>query len=91
MSGEGPADPSEVGRELLASDLAEGMIVFIDPPQPAGRPRVMFTMHVARVTDELVIFYSGVQRANVVNFKTADGLADGKGRVVRVFEYLGEP
>lgn len=88
----GPADASEMGRELRASELRERMIVFILPPQPAEAPPVAFTLWVGSVTDRMVVFFSGVERITVVNFKTPeDGLVDGRGRQVRVFEYLGDP
>lgn len=94
MSGEGPADPSEMGRELRASELKAGMIVFIEPPIPEDQPRLAFTMWVVAVLpdSDLVVFFSGVEKRHVGNFITPeDGLVDGKGREVRVFEYLGEP
>lgn len=64
MSGEGPADPSEMGRELRASELKAGMIVFIEPPMPEDQPRLAFTMWVVAVLpdSDLVVFFSGVEK-----------------------------
>lgn len=84
-----PADDgkSEVGRELKPSELKPGSIVCIAPP---GRD-MLLTMHVVEVRETLVIFYSGVIKWHVINLISGDVLKDDQGRIVRVFEYLGDP
>jgi hypothetical protein len=84
---------TEIGRELLASDLKPRTIVVIKPPDPSGRDRqIHMTMWVQSVGDRMVVFHSAVLHWSVITFRTAeDGLVDDQDRPVRIFEYLGEP
>lgn len=78
----------EIGRLLRADELKAGTIVVVDPPDL----RMFVTMHVTEVRDNLVVFYSGILRTHVINLVRPNGeIIDDRGRVVRVFEYLGEP
>jgi hypothetical protein len=77
----------EVGRELKASELKPRTVVIIRPP---GQ-NVLITMWVKGIDTKLVVFYSGDLRWGVINFIQPDGsIHDDQGRVVRVYEYLGE-
>lgn len=79
----------EIGRPLRADELTARQIVVVQPPDAGG---MFFTMHVVEVRDNLVVFYSGILRMHVINLVRPNGeLIDDRGRVVRVFEYLGEP
>jgi hypothetical protein len=79
----------EIGRELKASELKPGTIVFVKVPPT----NLMATFWVEAVDLEkrMAVFYSGMYRWHVINFIQPDGsIHDDKGRVVHVFEYLGE-
>jgi hypothetical protein len=79
----------EIGRELKASELKPDMIVIIAPP---GNSNVMVTMWVSEVDAKVVDFYAGEMRWHVLNFIQPDGsITDDQGRLVRVYEYLGQP
>lgn len=79
----------EVGQRVKASELHPKQIVVIEPPDRDG---MLITMHVVEARDNLVVFYSGVLKMHVINVIGADGeLKDDRGRLVKVFEYLGEP
>lgn len=83
---------SEVGRRLKASELKPRTIVVIAPP---GRD-AHITMWVFLVDNDQVTFRAhavpGVETWTVINFVRDDGeLIDDQGRIVRVYEYLGEP
>jgi len=87
---------TEIGRELLASDLTAKMIVVVKPPDPSGRDRdIHLTMWVSRINrayPAYVVFFSAVLQWSVVSFITPeDTLEDDQHRQVRIFEYLGEP
>ena len=78
----------DIGRRLKASELHPKQIVVISPPGRSG----MITMHVVERRPNLVVFYSGVFKIHVINvIGEDDELKDDQGRLVRVFEYLGEP
>ena len=80
----------ETGRELKATDLRPRTIVVIQPP---GKTFAI-TMWVDFVDTErrLVTFHSEVMHWVVLNSYDEDGVIhDDQGRVVRVYEYLGEP
>lgn len=78
---------NEIGRELKASELTPRTVVVIVTP---GRG-VMMTMWVLSLSEKLVEFYSGELKWTVLNFIEPDGsIRDDQGRVVHVYEYLGE-
>lgn len=78
---------NEIGRELKASELKPRTVAVIAPP---GKD-MMVTMWVRTVDTEIVTFYAGELSWTVVNFVQPDGsIHDDLGRVVRVYEYLGE-
>lgn len=80
---------TEVGRPLRADELKQRQIVVIAPP---GQPGVLLTMWVVEVRRNLVVFWSGELRIHVINLVRDNGeIIDDQARVVRVFEYLGEP
>jgi len=80
---------TDVGRELRPDELRPRSIVVVHPP---GSPGVLLTMWVLAANGGYVTFYSGVTNTAVVNRIRGDGkLVDDRDRVVRVFEYLGEP
>lgn len=80
---------SEIGRELLWTDLKTGTIVVIHPP---GHGDVAFTMWVRAINEDKVGFYSTVKAWLVVNFRGPDDtIVDDLKRKVAVYEYLGEP
>ena len=79
----------EIGRPLRADELKPKQIVAIAPP---GHPGMLLTMWVEEVRDNLVVFFAGEINVHVINIIRQDGeLVDDADRVVRVFEYLGEP
>jgi hypothetical protein len=78
----------EVGRRLKASELQPRQIVVIAPP---GRQELI-TMYVVEARHNLAVFYSGILKLHIVNIIGEDDeLKDDQGRLVRVYEYLGEP
>lgn len=78
---------NEVGRELKASELKPKTVVIVDIPDK----HIMITMWVGHVSEGLVEFYSGTLKTSVLNFVSPEGvISDGEGRVVKVYEYLGE-
>lgn len=78
---------SEVGRELGVADLKPEQVVVIAPP---GRDDVLLTMWVQAVDATAVVFFSGAMNWSVINSIKDGRLVDGRGRAVKVFEYLGE-
>jgi hypothetical protein len=79
---------SEIGRELLASDLKPREVVVT---VPSWVPHVALTLWVWEVSGTEVLFYSGTHKVRPRAFRTdQDTLVDGRGRLIRVFEYLGE-
>jgi hypothetical protein len=81
-------DP-EIGRELLWGDLAPVTIVVVQPP---GSREIAFTMWVRAKDDKTIAFHSNVKNWSVINFRGPDDtVVDDRGRLVRVYEYLGEP
>ena len=78
---------NEVGRELAVNKLEPKTIVVL---RAANRPAV--TMWVAVVGMDFVAFYAGVTKTTFIAQLREDGsLADDAGRVIKVYEYLGEP
>jgi hypothetical protein len=80
---------SEVGRELRVSELKPRTIVVLERPDSA-----MATMWVAEVLPRYVIFLAGVTRTCLISKRTGPHLeqvTDDTGRMLRVYEYLGEP
>lgn len=78
----------EIGRQLRLDELQPKRIVVIAHP---GRPGAFMTMWVEEVADDHVVFFSGVMNWHVMIFVRDGELFDDQDRVVRVFEYLGEP
>lgn len=82
-----PNNP-EIGKQLTAAELKASTIVVVKPPDFNG----FFTLWVREVRDNSVLFSSGVLRQEVINSIRDDGkIVDDQGRVIEVFEYLGEP
>lgn len=77
---------SEIGREFSVGELTPGQVVVIAPP---GR-RERITIWVESVDPEMVVFFAGALNIHVINFIKDGQIFDERGRVVRVFEYLGE-
>jgi predicted nucleotidyltransferase len=77
---------SEIGRELTVTDLKVERVVVISPPSI----NLMLTMWVEDIDETTVTFFSGVMNWRVINFVKDGTLVDDRGRLVRVFEYLGE-
>ena len=75
----------EIGRELTIADLMPGRIVVIEQAPQS------FCLTIAEVDAEFVLFYAGAAHTTVCNLVVDGELLDDKLRVVRVFEYLGEP
>ena len=77
----------EIGRELKASELKPGTVVIVKPP--GNKP--LITVWVRNIDPCVVEFYAGEMRWHILNFIMEDGsIKDDQGRIVRVFEYLGE-
>lgn len=76
----------EVGRELTVAELKPHQVVVIAPP---GR-KFLITMWIRFINATNVVFYSDVIKLHVVNYIRNGQIVDDRGRVVRVFEYLGE-
>ena len=70
--------------KLTIADLVPRRIVVIEPASQS------FCLTIAAVDAEFVLFYA-VAHTTVCNFVVDGELVDDKLRVVRVFEYLGEP
>jgi hypothetical protein len=80
---------NEIGRELLASELKPKTIVVLERPDTA-----IVTMWVAEVTPQYVIFLAGVTQTCFLAQRAGphlEQITDDTGRMLRVFEYLGEP
>lgn len=77
---------SEIGRELSVGELTPGQVVVIAPPGRTER----ITIWVESVDPEMVVFFAGELNIRVINFIKDGQIFDDRGRVVRVFEYLGE-
>jgi len=78
---------SEVGRELAIADLKPQTVVVIAPP---GRDDVLLSMWIEAVDADMVTFFAGEMNWHVIAFIKDGRIVDDRGRVVRVFEYLGE-
>jgi len=78
---------SEVGRELLASELREGTVIVLSRPDSDQG----ITAWVKYIDPEFVAFSMGVTRTTFLGRRQADGkIIDDTGVRVMVFEYLGE-
>lgn len=78
----------EIGRPLKASEIKVGMIIVVKPP---GYD-LYATMDVEEVRNNLIVFCAPKMNWHVINvIGPDDDLKDDRGRVVQVFEYLGDP
>lgn len=78
---------NEIGRELQVSELKPAMVVVVKPPEKD----IFITVWVRALDAKTVEFYAGEMLWHILNFIMPDGsLVDDKGRVVHVYEYLGE-
>jgi membrane protein YqaA with SNARE-associated domain len=80
---------SEIGRELKANELHSKTIVILVAEH---HPNTLLTMWVDIIGQDFVSFYAGIIRSSFIAMIREDGsLADDRGRVIRVYEYLGQP
>jgi hypothetical protein len=77
----------ELGRELLADELAVKTVVVI----ALEGLDIYVTSWVREVGEDFVCFYSGVSHTLFIAFRLKDGtLTDDTGKRIHVWEYLGE-
>lgn len=82
-----PGEDWEVGRELSADELEPMQVVVIQLPNR----NLDVTVWVKHVEDTLVVFYAGEINLHFLGFRLLDGsMVDDRGRLLHVFEYLGE-
>lgn len=76
----------EMGRELLAGELATKTVVVVGREDRPHR----ITVWVGEVGEDFVAFYAGEIRVALVAFRRDDGtLIDDTGLRIHVWEYLG--
>ncbi len=84
-----PAEKSEIGRQLRADELREMTVVCL---RREDRD-ITATWWVESINSRAVVFLAGATwpRIHFMAFRQADGtLVDDTGKLMLVFEYLGE-
>ena len=80
---------NEIGRELRVSELKPKTIVVLERPDVAA-----VTMWVMAVGPERVAFWAGANSMGFIARRVGpelEQITDDSGRMLRVYEYLGEP
>ena len=80
---------NEIGRELKVSELKPRTVVVL---RKETNPTAA-TMWVIKITDEFVVFTSGVMRTDFAARRTGpklEQITDNTGVRMHVYEYLGE-
>ena len=78
----------EIGRELLAGELRERQIVWL---QKEGRG-VTASLWAMRITPGYIEFFAGQTKTYFLARRLPDGhITDDSGAAMAIYEYLGEP
>ena len=85
-------EAEEMGRELRVTELKPGTIVVLKCLEGPGHAAI--TSWVDKVYDDTVIFWMGKLSMYLVLRRVGperEQITDDAGRLLRVYEYLGEP